>query len=171
MSKYDFREGKKRVIEILNDENEIQVSKVLPHEKDLSFNNGYYGWVSAIFVDIRNSTALFAENTKTSTARIIRCFTSEIIEILNDDSLNLREIGIRGDCVYAIYSADTKEKDISLFEKAFTINSFITMLNSLLKVGMPKIQAGIGIATSEDLLIKAGENLAGLTVQFGLGRL
>ena len=170
MSIYDYHEGKKRVIEILNDENEIQKSDVLPYEKELKFDNGYYGWASAIFVDIRDSVVLFAENTKTSTARIIRCFTSEIIEILNDDSLNLREIGIRGDCVYAIYSIDTIDKITELFKKAYTINSFIKMLNNLLKEGMPKIKAGIGISMSKDLLIKAGRKFSGINGAVWIGK-
>ena len=98
---YDYKEGKRRILELLNDPTDIEEVTSIPSDKEFTYDNGYYGWVTALFVDIRESTKLFAENKKSSTARIIRCFTSEIIEILKNDS-NLREIGIRGDCVYAI---------------------------------------------------------------------
>lgn len=53
----------------------------------------------AIFVDVRDSSKLFSKKgleNKKETAKLIRAFTSEIIEILRD-SENLKEIGIRGD--------------------------------------------------------------------------
>lgn len=59
------------------------------------------------FVDIRESSKLFTDKDKEKVAKIIRSFTSEIIEILREDD-NLREIGIRGDCVYAIYTTPKK---------------------------------------------------------------
>ena len=51
--------------------------------------------VTAVFVNIKYTTSLFAENGKASTFRIIKSFTSEIIEILKNDN-NLWEIWIRG---------------------------------------------------------------------------
>ena len=55
--------------------------------------------VTAIFVDIRNSSALFGDEDKEKVANVIKSFTSETIEILRNND-NLKEIGIRGDCVY-----------------------------------------------------------------------
>ena len=52
--------------------------------------------MSGIFVDIRDSSKLFADENKEKVSKIVRAFSSEIIEILRDDE-NLREIGIRGD--------------------------------------------------------------------------
>ena len=154
---YDYIEGKKRLLEILNNETEVVSKDKVPQpDSSFSFNNGFYSWVTAVFVDIRNSTKLFSENKKTTIARVIRGFTSEIIEILRDDE-NLREIGIRGDCVYAIYTCSQKDEDYEVVDKVFYVNTFIDMLNSLLKrKNMPQISAGIGVATSQDLVVKAG---------------
>jgi len=167
---YDFRAGKKRVLDILNDTNDISKVKKIPNDQEFTYENGYYGWVASIFVDIRKSTELFAENKKSSTARIIRSFSSEIIEILQADN-NLREIGIRGDCVYAIYATPKKSDCNELANKAFDVNTFLDMLNSLLeKKQMKTLQAGIGLATSQDLVIKAGRKQAAINSKVWIGK-
>ena len=107
MASYDYKEGKKRVEAILDNELEIIEQNELPSIANLTFENAYKCWVSAIFVDIRNSTGLFTNKDKTKVSKIIRSFTSEIIEILRQGE-NLREIGIRGDCVYAIYTTNER---------------------------------------------------------------
>lgn len=71
-------------------------------ESEFTYENGIKTWVGALFVDIVNSSRLF-QYANEDTARIIRSFCSEIISILKDDD-NYREIGIRGDCVYCIYT-------------------------------------------------------------------
>ena len=131
MANYDYKEGKKRVNVILNDENNIEEKDKVPTEKNFTYHNGYYDWVTALFVDIKDSTKLFNENKKKSTSKIIRSFTSEIIEILRGDD-NLREIGIRGDCVYAIYTCSTNDENYEVADKAFYINTYLNMLNKLL---------------------------------------
>ena len=167
---YDYKEGKRRILELLNDSTEIEEVKNIPSDKEFTYDNGYYGWVTALFVDLRESTKLFAENKKSSTARIIRCFTSEIIEILRNDS-NLREIGIRGDCVYAIYSSNKIQFDIEILDKAFYINTYLKMLNSLLsRKKMSEIKAGVGIATHKDLVIKAGRVGSGINNKVWIGK-
>ena len=61
---YDYKEGKKRVLEILNNKLEVKETNKIPNETNFTYENSYYGWVSAIFVDIRNSTALFTKYDK-----------------------------------------------------------------------------------------------------------
>lgn len=82
MASYDYKEGKKRVEAILDNELEIIEQDKLPAIDKLTFDNAYKSWVSAIFVDIRDSTSLFTEEDKEKVSKIIRSFTSEIIEIL-----------------------------------------------------------------------------------------
>ncbi len=167
---YDYKQGKKRIQEILDDENAIKEVNMIPQDQEFTYDNGYYGWVSSIFVDIRKSTELFSENKKSSTARIIRSFTSEIIEILNGDE-NLREIGIRGDCVYAIYATPEKKLIDDICCKAYRINSFLEMLNILLSnKKMKTIEAGIGISTSQDLVVKAGRKNTGINSKVWIGK-
>ena len=158
MAEYDYRAGKKRVEDILRNKLLVINSDTIPNEKNFTFLNGYYGWVTAIFVDIRDSTELFDidENDREKISKIIRSFTSEVIEILRKDD-NLREIGIRGDCVYAIYTTATKNSIWECFYQACTVSTYLKMLNKLLEESAyPTILAGIGIASSKELVVKAG---------------
>ncbi|MCM2988354.1 hypothetical protein M3580_03820 [Bacillus safensis] len=67
------------------------------------------------------------------------------------------EIGIRGDCVYAIYSVPYKEDFLDIAHWAFYINTYMKMLNKLLEERrLPNIKAGIGLAANETLAVKAG---------------
>lgn len=95
MATYDYIKGEKRIEGILDNELKIIEQNELPNDEPFTFSNGYYSWVSGIFVDIRDSSKLFADENKEKVSKIVRAFSSEIIEILRDDE-NLREIGIRG---------------------------------------------------------------------------
>lgn len=101
MATYDYRIGKERIEDILDNELKVIEQNEVPTDSAFTFTNGYYSMVSAIFVDVRDSSALFADEDKEKVSKVIRSFTSEVIEILRNDD-NLREIGIRGDCVYGI---------------------------------------------------------------------
>lgn len=162
MSDYDYKEGKRRILEILNNKLTVNEQNSIPQETQFTFDNAYYGWVTAIFVDIRNSTKLFSEGDKEKVSKIIRSFTSEIIEILRKDE-NLREIGIRGDCVYAIYTTPFQLNIYSCYQKTFTINTYLYMLNALLATkNYPQINVGIGMATDKELVVKAGRKGTGI---------
>lgn len=114
---YDYRAGKERIKDILKRNIEIEEKRTVPSENEFTYENAYQCWITSIFVDIRKSTELFNSSNKKNISKIIRSFTSEIIEILNDvDNAVIEEIGIRGDCVYAIYSTPTSEMFISLFK-------------------------------------------------------
>lgn len=169
MKIYDFKKGKERIKEILdNDLKVIQQNKV-PSDTDFTFSNGYYSWVTGIFVDIRNSSKLFADEDKEKVAKIIRCFSSEVIEILRNDD-NLREIGIRGDCVYAIYTTPLKDNIYDLVVKTAYINSYMHMLNKLLlEHALPEIHVGIGMSTSKELVVKAGRKDTGINNKVWIG--
>ncbi|MDD5020612.1 MAG: adenylate/guanylate cyclase domain-containing protein [Endomicrobiaceae bacterium] len=160
---YDYIDGKKRIEEILNGEFEInEANEKIPQNEKFTFDNAYYGWVTGVFVDIRNSTNLFQEENKIKVAKIIKSFTSEIIEILRTSDL-LREIGIRGDCVYAIYTSPKQKDEYDIFHKVVCINTFIDMLNKLLNQKQyPEIEIGIGIATAKELIVKAGRANTGI---------
>lgn len=169
MASYDYKEGKKRVEAILDNELEIIEQDKLPAIDKLTFDNAYKSWVSAIFVDIRNSTSLFTEEDKEKVSKIIRSFTSEIIEILRDDD-NLREIGIRGDCVYAVYTAPLKSDIYECVDKAIYINTYLKMLNKLLSAKKyPTITAGIGIGDAVELVVKAGRKDVGINNPVWIG--
>lgn len=167
---YDYKEGKKRIQEIITNKLKIEKGQEIPTDDHFTYENAYYGPVGAIFVDIRNSTQLFAHENKEEMSKVIRCFSSEIIEILRDTD-QLREIGVRGDCVYAIYTVPWKINIDMMCNKAFVINTFLKMLNSVLKENnFPICKAGIGISYSEDLVVKAGRKGTGINNTVWIGK-
>ena len=169
MASYDYKNGKSRIEEILNNKMEIIEKAKVPKDDNFTFDNGYYSWVSAIFVDIRESSKLFTDKDKEKVAKIIRSFTSEIIEILREDD-NLREIGIRGDCVYAIYTTPNQSDTYEIAEKTFFINTFMEMLNILLEEkSYPTIKVGIGMSTAQELVVKAGRKNVSINSKVWIG--
>ena len=169
MTEYDYKSGKKRIKEILNNKLQVIENNKIPSNESFTFSNAYYGWVTAIFVDIRNSTDLFSKDDKEIVSKMIRSFTSEVIEILRKDDI-LREIGIRGDCVYAIYTTPTKEDILEIMDKSFYINTFMKMLNKLLdEKGFSTISVGIGVSTAQELVVKAGRKDVGINNSVWIG--
>lgn len=156
MAEYNYKQGKIRIQNILNNRLDVIEGSKLPKDDAFTFDNAYYSWVTAIFVDIRDSTSLCNNEDKTKISKVLRSFTSEVIEILRDSD-NLREIGIRGDCVYAIYTTPFIEDIYKIVNKSFYVNTFMKMLNKLLSTkSLPNISVGIGIGTAQELVIKAG---------------
>lgn len=64
MDNYDeFRNCKKRVIDILTSKTSIKEMDSIPsNEDEFTYENGIKTWVGALFVDIRNSTDYFKKN-------------------------------------------------------------------------------------------------------------
>lgn len=169
---YDYKKGKERVEQILDNDIEINDKGNIPNDDNFTFNNGYYAWVTAIFVDIRDSSKLFSKkglNDKEKTAKLVRAFTSEIIEILRDAEY-LKEIGIRGDCVYAIYNTPNEIDEYRCARKTFYINTYLEMLNKLLEErGEACFKAGIGMATAQELVVKSGRKHTGINNKVWIG--
>ena len=99
----------------------------------------------------------------------MRAFCSEIITILNTDN-NYRQIGIRGDCIYEIFTAPESDDLNRIFSHAILINTFQKMFQKILKNnGMPSFEIGIGLGCSEDLVIKAGKKGTGINDYIWIG--
>ncbi|MEK4671530.1 adenylate cyclase [Niallia sp. FSL R7-0271] len=162
---YDYKERKKKVEEILDNTDSVnEVEKFPSNDDSFTYTNAYKAWAGAIFVDLRDSTTLFSGDNDLEIAKVIRGFTSEIIEILRVDTDDqLKEIGIRGDCVYAVYSTPKKKDIFDIANRAFHINTYMKMLNKLLSNrNLPKITAGIGLACKPTLAVKAGRKSSGI---------
>lgn len=162
---YDYKNRKKEVEDILDNTDAVNQVNKFPRDENFTYTNGYKAWASAIFVDLRDSTTLFTKNDDMEISRVIRGFTSEVIEILKKDTdkEDLKEIGIRGDCVYAIYSTPLKTDIYDVVERAVFINTYLKMLNQLLNHRkLPTIRAGIGLNASETLTVKAGRKNSGI---------
>ncbi|AUD62944.1 hypothetical protein BK010_04845 [Tenericutes bacterium MO-XQ] len=167
---YDYEKGKQRVESILNISTSVEnIDSIPKDETKWTYDNGIKSWVTAIFVDLRESTDFFSKAKKEDVARTIRAYASEIIEIMNLSTL-VREIGVRGDCVYGIFSSPNKQTENELFSLCIWINTYIKMLNKLLKnKNLNPVKAGIGMATSEDLIIKAGKKGSGINDKVWIG--
>lgn len=61
---YDYKKGKERVIDILTNELDVEEIDELPTDENLTYSNAYKSWVTAIFVDLRDSTSLFTKENK-----------------------------------------------------------------------------------------------------------
>lgn len=171
MSEYDYMQGKNRVESILDNHMRIEEKEKLPSDGNFTFENGYRTWLTSIFIDIRDSSVLFTSENQEETAKIIRAFVSELIEILRDDDDFMLEIGIRGDCVYAIYNTPTKRDIFKCAEKTFYANTFINMFNKMLeKRSIASIRVGIGMSTGHDLVIKTGRKGVGINEKVWIGK-
>lgn len=74
MASYDYKNGKSRIEEILNNKMEIIEKEKVPKDDNFTFDNGYYSWVSAIFVDIRESSKLFTDKDKEKSSKNYKKF-------------------------------------------------------------------------------------------------
>lgn len=167
---YDYKEGKKRIEEILNNSAEIQKKEIPKDDSNFTYDNGIRSWIGSVFVDIVGSKKLIENEKDIIVAKILRSFTAEIITIMNS-SPNARQIGVRGDCVYGVFSTPYQRDTMELLNIASYINCLIQMLNKLLnKKGYPNIKVGIGIGIGEDLIIKAGKKGTGINDRIWIGK-
>ena len=170
MSYYDFKEGRKRIIETLSSKTKIQELDNIPKDdSEFTYENGIRSWVGSVFIDIVNSSNLFKEENYEQVARIMRAFSSEIISIL-DQNPNYRQIGIRGDCVYAIYSAPKQTDLVEILSDAICINTLQKMFQKILKQNsFPTFKIGIGLGASKDLIVKTGKKNTGISDNIWIG--
>ena len=76
---------------------------------------------------------------------------------------NYIHIGLQGDCVYGVFSTPNKSDIDKIFSMSIKINSFIKMLNKILRQNnFEPIEVGIGLSTGNDLIIKAGADNTGI---------
>ena len=155
---YNFERSLERIDEILdsNDNNYEEKGKNMPSRDKLTYTNGFYVDVSAMFVDIRESSSLSGIHRRPTLAKIYRSFISEVVAIMNENE-TCHEINIIGDCVSGIFATKTKQDINELFSTAAKINSLIKTINcKLSKKNIQNIKVGIGIDDGRALMIKAG---------------
>lgn len=168
---YDYKNAKKRIIDTISSKTDIdRESKYIPkNESEFTFKNGIKTWVGALFVDIVDSSRLFKEEKDERIARIIRSFCDEIIRILSLND-NYRQIGIRGDCIFAIYDAPKIIDTESILLDASYINTFQNMFQKILQDNQfPTFEIGTGLGLSETLVIKAGQKGSGINDYIWIG--
>jgi class 3 adenylate cyclase len=167
---YDYVKSSERIREILNQPaGTFQEVDGLPDRDKLTFTNGFYGTCSALFIDIRGSSALTQKHKRPTLAKIYRAFISEMVALLNSD-LYVREVNIVGDCVWAVYNTPLKSRIDDVFGIAYQANTLKNLLNyHFAKKNIDPISIGIGADWGRALMIKAGYNGSGINEVIYMG--
>ena len=100
----------------------FEETQSLPDRDRLTYENGFYAYCSAIFVDLRDSSKLTSQYDRPRLAKLYRVFISEMVAALNGDP-RVREVNIVGDCVWAVYNTPTIADIDAVFAAAARANS------------------------------------------------
>lgn len=160
---YDHSASSDRIKEILDQPaGAFEEVKTLPDRDKLTYTNGYYGWCSAIFIDIRDSSGLTTKHKRPTLAKIYRAFISEMVAVLNSDPY-VREVNIVGDCVWAVYNTPLQRDVDDVFTTAARANTLLKLLNHhYAKKSIDVLKIGIGVDYGRVLMIKAGYSGSGI---------
>lgn len=141
----------------------FEESQTLPDRDRLTFDNGFYAYCTALFIDIRDSSKLPSAYQRPALAKIYRAFISEMVAILNSD-VYAREVNIVGDCVWGVYNTPHTSDIDDVFNLAARANSLTRVLNYKMKQHgyTTPLSFGIGISYGRALMIKAGYNGSGI---------
>ena len=167
---YDVQKSWERMDEILNASNDNYSDEdSIPSRSDLTFKNGYYVKVTAIFIDIVGSSDMTDEHKRPTLAKMYRAFLSECVAIMNAEA-DCKEININGDCVWGVFETPDKEQIENIILVAGKLNSMIKILNyKLRKKDYSEISVGIGIDYGRALMVKAGYSGSGINDVIWMG--
>lgn len=168
---YKIEDSAERMDDILNtNDNDYQDNKSsIPIRDKLTYKNGYYVDVTALFIDIVDSSKLTDGHKRPTLAKMYRCFLSECVAIMNSYEI-CKEININGDCVWGVFETP-KIKDVdAVTDVAAKLLSMINVLNyKLKKKKYEEIRVGIGIDDGVALMVKAGYSGSGLNDVIWMG--
>ena len=167
---YDLTKSVERIDSILNLSNSnFEESSSIPNRDKLTYQNGYYVNVGAIFIDIRESSSLTDEHKRPKLAKLYRSYISEVVAILNSYS-DCKDINIVGDCVSGIFEGQYQYQLRNMFDASAKINSLIKILNyKLRKKGIIEVSVGIGLDYGRALMIQAGFSGSGINEVVWMG--
>lgn len=167
---YDVDKSAQRIDDILNASNSsFSDTDDIPSRDRLTFTNGYYVNVTALFIDIVGSSDMTDSHKRPTLAKMYRAFLSECVAIMNG-CIICREVSINGDCVWGVFET-TEKSDIDLtFAIAAKLNSLVKILNyKLRKKGYSEISVGIGMDYGRALMVKAGYSGSGINDVIWMG--
>lgn len=167
---YDVDKSSQRMDDILNAGNgNYSDSTTVPQRSSLTYTNGYYVNITALFIDIVGSSDMTDEHKRPTLAKMYRSFISECSAIMNSESI-CKEININGDCVWGVFETPYKSDIDTVFSAAARLNSMIKILNyKLRKKGYSEISVGIGMDYGRALMVKAGYSGSGLNDVIWMG--
>lgn len=167
---YDVDKSAKRIDDILDASNSNYSDEdSIPSRSSLTYTNGFYVNVTALFIDIVSSSDMTDEHRRPTLAKMYRAFISECTALMNASDL-CKEININGDCVWGVFETPYKSQVDSVFSIAAQLNSLIEILNyKLEKKGYSTISVGIGMDYGRALMVKAGYSGSGLNDVIWMG--
>ncbi|MBE6661380.1 MAG: adenylate/guanylate cyclase domain-containing protein [Ruminococcaceae bacterium] len=167
---YDVEKSAKRIDDILDASNSNYSDRdSIPARTSLTYTNGFYVNITALFIDIVGSSDMTDEHRRPTLAKMYRAFISECTALMNASDL-CKEININGDCVWGVFETPYKSHVDSVFSIAAQLNSLIEILNyKLEKKGYSKISVGIGMDDGRALMVKAGYSGSGLNDVIWMG--
>ena len=155
--KYDFDASLSRMDEILDASNDsFEESDSIVDRNKLTYNNGFYVYATALFVDIRDSSTMTDAHKRPVLAKIYRSFISEMVALMNGHP-SCKEVNINGDCVWCVCETNFKKDIDGVFSLAAKACSLVDILNFKLgKRGYHTYEVGVGMDYGRALMIKAG---------------
>ena len=168
---YNVDRSSERMDNILDASNDNYVEKEndIPERSNLTFTNGYYVNVTAIFIDIVGSSDMTNEHKRPTLAKMYRAFLSECVAIMNSEN-DCKEISINGDCVWGVFETPYKKDIDNVISVAARLNSMVKILNyKLRRKNYSEISIGIGIDDGRALMIKAGYSGSGINDVIWMG--
>lgn len=167
---YDIDKSSERMDAILNaGSGNFADSDFIPSRTSLTYTNGYYTYITALFIDIAGSSDMTDKHKRPTIAKVYRGFISECTAIINSE-LICKEININGDCVWGVFNTLCKSDIDTVFSVAAKLNSMIQILNhKLYKKGYKEIAVGIGMDYGRALMVKAGYFGSGLNDVIWMG--
>lgn len=168
---YDVEKSAERMDDILdaNDNDYIDNGNDIPTRDKLTYKNGYYVDVTALFIDIVDSSKLTDGHKRPTLAKMYRAFLSECVAIMNSWEM-CKEININGDCVWGVFETPNKSDVDNVLSVAAQLNSMVKILNyKLSKKNYEEISVGIGVADGVALMVKAGYSGSGINDVIWMG--
>ena len=168
---YDVKKSEARMDSILN-KGDFHDWPNVPSRDSLTYTNGYYVNVTALFIDIVGSSDMTDVHKRPTLAKIYRCFISECTAIMDDAALGdlCKEINIHGDCVWGVFDTSSQNDFNTVFNVALKLKDMIKTLNDKLKKrGYHTIEVGIGVDYGRALMVKAGYDKSGLNDVIWMG--
>ena len=169
--RYNVEDSAQRIDDILNANNDgyQDNGNNIPTRDKLTFKNGYYVNVTALFIDIADSSKLTDGHKRPTLAKMYRSFLSECVAIMNSWSM-CKEINIHGDCVWGVFETPYKSNVEDVLAVAAQLNSMVNILNyKLEKKKYDTISVGIGIDDGHTLMVKAGYSGSGINEVIWMG--
>ena len=133
---YNYREGKKRIIEILNSPNDVDERNEVPNDSAFDYGNAIIAPVASVLWILENHQTILPNNQKNKLQKWLDLMSANWLKFL--EKIKHSWSRHRGDCVYSIYSADSVEALESIIDDAANANTIIKMLNELLAKGIIK---------------------------------